>query len=331
MNVINKEKKTEIASDSCCNDDIIETEDACCTVESGTNTAVQQQKLKKEKSTFQLFLPAIISFVLMIAALIWQHTTLNTWFKDEILLVWYIVAYLPVAVPVIKDMIKAIRKKDIFSEFTLMFIATIGAFYIGEYAEAVAVMLFYTVGETLQGMAVRRSKKNIQKLLDQRPDETTILINNVPQRIKAALVSVGSIIQLKPGEKLALDGVLLNDASSFNTAALTGESVPDTKRKGDVVLAGMINQNNIALVEVTTKYQDSKLSKMLQMVQEATAHKAPTELFIRKFARIYTPIVVLLAVLIIFIPYFFTDNYVFNEHLYNGLVFLVVSCPCALV
>lgn len=331
MDVINKEKKTEIVSGCCCDDDIIETEDACCTVETGNNTAVEQQKLKKEKSTFQLFLPAIISFVLMMAALIWEHTTLNTWFKNEILLTWYIIAYLPVAVPVIKDMFKAIRKKDIFSEFTLMFIATIGAFFIGEYPEAVAVMLFYTVGETLQGMAVRRSKKNIQKLLDERPDETTILINNVPQTIKAASVSVGSIIQLKPGEKLALDGVLLNDTSSFNTATLTGESVPDTKRKGDAVLAGMINQNNIALIEVTAKYQDSKLSKMLQLVQEATVHKAPTELFIRKFARIYTPIVVLLAVLIIFIPYFFTDNYVFNEHLYNGLVFLVVSCPCALV
>lgn len=331
MSVIYKEKNNDIASDCCSNNQTAEVKDSCCSIEDSSNKKPTEKLLKKEKNIFQFFLPSIISFVLMIAAIIWDNATLHSWFKKDILLAWYIVAYLPVAVPVIKDMIKAIKKKDIFSEFTLMFIATMGAFYIGEYPEAVAVMLFYTVGETLQGMAVRRSKKNIQRLLDQRPDETTILVNNEPQRIKAAIVEVGSIIQLKPGEKLALDGILLNENSSFNTAALTGESVPDTKRKGDMVLAGMINQNNVALVEVKEKYQDSKLSKMLQLVQEATAHKAPTELFIRKFARVYTPMVVLLAALITFIPYFFTDNYIFNEHLYNGLVFLVVSCPCALV
>lgn len=291
--------------------------------------AHQHPSVKKENSIFQLFFPAILSFTLLAVALILDTT--NSWNIGTVRVLWYIATYLPVAVPVIKDMLRAFRNRDIFSEFTLMFLATLGAFYIGEYPEAVAVMLFYTMGETLQGIAVKRSKRNIQKLLDQRPDKATILIDNMPQTVKASEVAIGSIVQLKPGEKLALDGILLNESSSFNTAALTGESVPDTKRKGDNVLAGMINQTNVALVEVTARHQDSKLSKMLQLAQEATAHKAPTELFIRKFARVYTPIVVALAALIILLPYFFTENYIFNEHLYKGLVFLVVSCPCALV
>ncbi|WP_410493571.1 heavy metal translocating P-type ATPase [Chryseobacterium sp. JV274] len=212
-----------------------------------------------------------------------------------------------------------------------MSIATIGAFVIGEYPEGVAVMLFYAVGEVFQSMAVTRAKGNIKALLDQRPDEVTVMENNQPKTMKAKEAKIGDIIQLKPGEKLALDGELLSDSASFNTAALTGESKPDTKNKGEVVLAGMINMNSIALVKVNTAYEDSKLSKILELVQNATAQKAPTELFIRKFAKVYTPIVVFLAIGISLLPYFFVSDYQFRDWLYRALIFLVISCPCALV
>ena len=212
-----------------------------------------------------------------------------------------------------------------------MGIATIGAFAIGEYPEGVAVMLFYAVGEVFQTLAVKRAQTNIKLLLDQRPDEVTILENNQAKTIKADTAVIGNIIQLKAGEKLGLDGELLTETASFNTAALTGESKPDTKTKGDIVLAGMINLNSVAQVKVTTAYTDSKLSKILDLVQNATAQKAPTELFIRKFAKIYTPIVVFLAIAICILPMFFVDDYVFRDWLYRALVFLVISCPCALV
>ncbi|WP_454048210.1 heavy metal translocating P-type ATPase [Chryseobacterium sp. Marseille-Q8038] len=212
-----------------------------------------------------------------------------------------------------------------------MSIATIGAFAIGEYPEGVAVMLFYAVGEVFQSMAVTRAKGNIKALLDQRPDEVTIIENNQPKTIKAKEAKISDVIQLKPGEKLALDGELLSDSASFNTAALTGESKPDTKNKGEAVLAGMINMNSIALVKVNTAYEDSKLSKILELVQNATAQKAPTELFIRKFAKVYTPIVVFLAIGICLLPYFFVSDYQFRDWLYRALIFLVISCPCALV
>lgn len=212
-----------------------------------------------------------------------------------------------------------------------MGIATVGAFGIGEYPEGVAVMLFYSVGEVFQAMAVTRAKSNIKTLLDQRPDEVTVLKDGKPQTLKAEKVNVGEIIQLKSGEKLGLDGELLSETASFNTSALTGESKPDTKIKGETVLAGMINLNTVSQVKVTTAYKDSKLSKILEMVQNATAQKAPTELFIRKFAKVYTPIVVFLAIGITFLPYFIVENYLFRDWLYRALVFLVISCPCALV
>lgn len=282
-------------------------------------------------TTIALFLPAIISLVLLLIGIALDHWIPQQWFKGWIRLTWYLAAYLPVGLPVIRDAVRTIRKGDAFSEFFLMTIATTGAFIIGEYPEGVAVMLFYAVGEIFQTLAVRRAKMNIQTLLDQRPDEVTVLDNNQAKIIKADHVQIGNIVRLKPGEKLALDGTLISDAASFNTAALTGESKPDTKQKGDAVLAGMINLNTPALVHITANYEDSKLSKILELVQNATAQKAPTELFIRKFAKVYTPIVVYLAVGICLVPYLFVDDYVFRDWLYRALIFLVISCPCALV
>lgn len=285
----------------------------------------------ENQSTFQLFLPTIISFSVLLLGIGLDYYFKFEWFKGWIRIALYVLAYTPVGLPVIKEAFGGIKKGEIFSEFLLMVIATVGAFAIGEYPEGVAVMLFYAIGEIFQTLAVSRAKGNIKALLDQRPDEVTILENDKPKTVKAETVGLYSIIQLKSGEKLALDGELISDLASFNTAALTGESKPDTKVKGETVLAGMINLNTIALVKVTTAYTDSKLSKILEMVQNATAQKAPTELFIRKFAKIYTPIVVLLAVLIVVIPYFVVNDYVFRDWLYRALVFLVISCPCALV
>ena len=285
----------------------------------------------QDKSTLQLFLPAIVSFALLLIGIAFDNFIENNWFNGWLRLVWYLVAYIPVGLPVLKEAYESIIKGDVFSEFFLMGIATIGAFAIGEYPEGVAVMLFYSVGEVFQAMAVNRAKTNIKSLLDQRPDEVTILKDGQPQTVKAEKVNIGEIIQLKSGEKLGLDGELLSEKASFNTSALTGESKPDTKIKGETVLAGMINLNTVSQVKVTTAYKDSKLSKILELVQNATSQKAPTELFIRKFAKIYTPIVVFLAIGITFLPYFFVDDYQFEAWLYKALVFLVISCPCALV
>ncbi|TZF96222.1 cadmium-translocating P-type ATPase [Chryseobacterium panacisoli] len=283
------------------------------------------------QTVFQMFLPAIISFIILLLGIAFDNYIKPAWFTGWVRLIWFLAAYIPVGFPVLKDAYKSIIKGDVFSEFFLMSIATIGAFAIGEYPEGVAVMLFYAVGEVFQSMAVTRAKGNIKALLDQRPDEVTIMENNQPKTIKAKEAKIGDVIQLKPGEKLALDGELLSDSASFNTAALTGESKPDTKNKGEVVLAGMINMNSIALVKVNTAYEDSKLSKILELVQNATAQKAPTELFIRKFAKVYTPIVVFLAIGICLLPYFFVSDYQFRDWLYRALIFLVISCPCALV
>ncbi len=284
-----------------------------------------------DQTAFQMFLPSLISLVLLLTAIAFDNWIFQSWFTGWIRIVWYVVAYLPVGFPVMKEAAESIGKGEIFSEFLLMSIATIGAFAIRQYPEAVAVMLFYAIGEVFQTLAVKRAKSNIKALLDQRPDEVTIIENDQPRTIKAEDATIGSVVQLKPGEKLGLDGELISNTASFNTAALTGESKPDTKQKGDVVLAGMINLNSVSLVKITTAYTDSKLSKILNLVQNATAQKAPTELFIRKFAKIYTPIVVLLAVLICLVPMAFVKDYVFNDWLYRALVFLVISCPCALV
>lgn len=321
----------------------------CCTQEEKIYTNAGAKELIKEKhqhdhsdddghdhshsdsNLFKVFLPSIISLVLLLVAVYLDNFLKPEWFTGLVRIVWYVVAYIPVGFPVIKEAVESIAKGEIFSEFLLMSIATIGAFAIGEYPEGVAVMLFYAVGEVFQTLAVKRAKANIKSLLDQRPDEVTVLRNNQPQTVKAESVNIGEIIQLKSGEKLGLDGVLLSETASFNTAALTGESKPDTKAKGETVLAGMINLNTVAQIEVTTAYTDSKLSKILELVQNATSQKAPTELFIRKFAKIYTPIVVLLAVAICLLPYFFVADYQFTDWLYRALVFLVISCPCALV
>lgn len=284
-----------------------------------------------EKAPWKEYLPAIISFILLLTGLAFDHYIEPSFFQGYVKLIFYIVAYLPVGLPVMKDAVKSIAKGAFFSEFFLMSIATIGAFFIGEYAEGVTVMLFYAIGELFQAAAVNRAKRSIKALLDIRPDTVNRIKNGTIETVSPSVVQVGDFIQVKPGEKVALDGLLISETASFNTAALTGESNPDTKSEGEQVLAGMINLSSVADIKVTALFKDSKLSKILEMVQHATARKSPTQLFISKFAKVYTPIVVFLAIGICLLPYLFVQNYIFNEWLYKSLVFLVISCPCALV
>ena len=226
---------------------------------------------------------------------------------------------------------RKVKKFDFFNEFFLMSVATLGAFAIGSYSEGVAVMVFYSIGEWFQDLAVNNAKTSIKALLAVRPDAVTVLRNGKTETLNPAEVQLNEIIQIKPGEKVALDGELISDKATFNTAALTGESKPDTKEKGAAIYAGMINLNTLAEVRVNAVFKDSKLSKILEMVQDATARKSHTQLFIARFAKVYTPIVFALAVLLVCLPIFFVNDYVFNEWFYRGLVFLVISCPCALM
>ena len=242
-----------------------------------------------------------------------------------------LVAYVLAGRSVLAMAFRKLKRGDVFNEFFLMSVATVGAFVIGSYTEGVAVMVFYCIGEWFQDAAVSNAKKSIKALLDIRPDSVTVVRNGNTAVIKPSEIQLGEIIQMKPGEKVALDGELLSESSSFNTAALTGESKPDTKRKGEAVLAGMINLNTVAEVKVTALFKDSKLSRILEMVQDATARKSQTQLFISRFAKVYTPIVFVLAVAVCLLPYFFVDQYDFNVWFYRALVFLVISCPCALV
>jgi Cd2+/Zn2+-exporting ATPase len=246
-------------------------------------------------------------------------------------LVIYLIAFLLAGYNVLAMAWRKAKHGDFFNEFFLMSVATVGAFSIGSYSEGVAVMVFYSIGEWFQDAAVDKAKRSIKALLDIRPDEVTVMRDGENIVVNPKEVKVDEVIQVKAGEKVALDGELFSDEATFNTAALTGESKPDTKRKGENVLAGMINLDKVAEVQVKALFKDSKLSKILEMVQDATARKSQTQLFISRFAKVYTPIVFALALLVCFAPYFFVDTYNFHQWFYRALVFLVISCPCALV
>lgn len=284
----------------------------------------------EEESKLKMYLPTALSLLLLITGIVFDQTKAG-FFKDNIRFGWYAVAYALVGFKVLKQAFYTIKKGEVFNEFFLMGIATLGAFYIGEYAEGVAVMLFYVIGEHFQEAAVMRSRKSIKDLIDNRPEKVTVSRNGNYVTVDPKTVQIGEIIQIKAGEKVALDGELLSDQSSFNTAALTGESKPDTKAKGEKILAGMINIDKVIELKVTAPYEDSALSKILKMVERATGRKAKTQQFISKFAKIYTPIVVVLAVGVTLVPYLFVSDYVFKDWLYRALIFLVISCPCALV
>ncbi len=291
---------------------------------------IQKTKMT-ERSIIKKYLPAIVSFVILLIGIAVDNYFKPSFFTGYIRLAWYAIAYLPVGLPVIKEGWETILKKEFFTEFTLMVLATLGAFAIGQYPEGVAVMLFYAIGELFQSAAVNRAKSNIKALLDVRPSSASVFRNNKYEEIKPEEVQINETIQIKAGEQVPMDGEMLSEGSSFNTAALTGESKPKSIYKGELVLAGMLNLDKVIELKVTKKFADSSLARILDMVQNATARKAKTELLIRKFAKIYTPIVFFLAVALVVVPYFVVDDYVFSQWLYRALIFLVISCPCALV
>jgi Zn2+/Cd2+-exporting ATPase len=273
----------------------------------------------------------LLTSLLILLAMLTLEFGFKFKFNNAIELGIFSVAYLLSGYNVLGLAFRKAKRLDFFNEFFLMSVATIGAFAIGSYSEGVAVMVFYSIGEWFQDSAVNKAKRSIKALLDIRPDSVNVIRQGNLQNVKPSQVELNEIIQVKPGEKVALDGELLSEKATFNTAALTGESKPDSKSKGEQVLAGMINLNTVADIKVLALFRDSKLSRILEMVQDATARKSQTQLFISRFAKVYTPIVFALAVLVVGLPYFFVSDYVFRDWLYRGLVFLVISCPCALV
>ena len=277
----------------------------------------------------------ILSFLLLVGGVILRYLQLPFWMIPGVEVLWFLLAFLPVGFPVMVEVWKSIRQKDIFNEFSLMLLATIGAFCIGEYPEGVAVMLFYSVGERVQHRAVDRARRNIRRLLDVRPEKALVLRQGKEQSVFPGEVEVGEMIMVKPGERIPLDGLLQEEYALFDTSALTGESLPRTINRGEEVLAGIVSGQAIRL-KVTKPYEQSALARILALVQDASERKAPAELFIRRFARIYTPVVFLLALSIMLLPALVAAfhpgfDYFFKDWAYRGLVFLVISCPCALV
>lgn len=275
--------------------------------------------MKKEK------IKIFISAILFILAL-----TLNLG-NELINNVLFVVAYLFVGLEVLKEAFENIFHGEVFDENFLMALATLGAFAIGEFPEAVAVMLFYQLGELFQDEATSKSKKSIANLMDIRPDIANVIRNGEILEVSPGMVDIDEIILVKPGEKIPLDGVVVFGKSNVDTKALTGEALPRKVNEGDEILSGFINLDSVLKVKVTKKYSDSTVNKILELVENASNRKAKSEKFITKFAKIYTPIVVILAVILAIVPPLLIKDATFMTWIYRALSFLVVSCPCALV
>ena len=246
-------------------------------------------------------------------------------------IILFVISYFIVGKDVLVSAYKNIRAGEFFDENFLMGIATIGAFLVGEYTEAVAVMLFYQVGELFQEMAVNKSRKSISDLMNIKPDFANLKVENEIKKVLPEEVNVNDLILVKPGEKVPLDGIIIEGTSTGDTAALTGESLPREFGVGDEILSGTVNNNGLLTIKVTKVFSDSTVSKILDLVQNASSKKSKTEKFITKFARYYTPIIVGVALLVATVPPFVLGNGTFYEWFYRALIFLVVSCPCALV
>lgn len=281
-------------------------------------------KTNVQRAKFEVKPTLIIGTILYLIAVIGD-------FQGTLGLILFGASYLLIGGEVVLTAIKNIAKGQVFDENFLMTVATIGAFTINQYPEAVAVMLFYEIGETIQGYAVNKSRSSISSLMDIRADYANIIINGKEKKVSPETVKVEDVILVKPGEKVPLDGVVIEGESFIDTSALTGESVPRKIVPNDEILSGGINTSGLLKVKVTKKFGESTVSRILEMVENAASKKADTEKFITKFAKVYTPIVVVLAILIAVIPSIFIKDALFSTWLYRALVFLVVSCPCALV
>jgi len=267
----------------------------------------------------------IIAFALFLMALTVSFQ--KEWVKNGI----YMLSYSIVGLEIVRKAFRNIRRGKVFDENFLMTVATMGAFVIGEFPEAVAVMLFYQVGELFQSYAVDKSRKSIASLMDIRPDFANLERDGKIQKVEPEDVKIGDIIVVKPGEKVPLDGEVVEGKSSLDTKALTGESLPRDLREGEEILSGCINLNGVIKIKVTKEYGESTVSKILDLVENASSKKSKSENFITKFAHYYTPIVVIIAVILAVMPPLIIKDATFSEWLYRALSFLVVSCPCALV
>lgn len=267
----------------------------------------------------------IIAFVLFLFAMLVKFQ--NEWINNAI----FIVSYLIVGFEILRKAVKNIFKGKVFDENFLMAVATLGAFAIGEFPEAVAVMLFYQVGELFQDYAVDKSRKSIASLMDIRPDYANVVRDGKEEKVSPGEVKIGETILVKPGEKIPLDGFVIEGKSTLDTKALTGESVPREVAEGEQVLSGCINLNGVIKIEVTKEFGESTVSKILDLVENASSKKAKSENFITKFAAYYTPIVVIIAIILAIVPPLIIEGANFQDWLYRALSFLVVSCPCALV
>ena len=267
----------------------------------------------------------IIASVLFVTALVILFP--YKWINNGI----FIVSYLIVGLEIILEAVENITKGEIFDENFLMAVATIGAFGIGEFPEAVAVMLFYQVGELFQNYAVDKSRKSISSLMNIRPDYANVKRENEVLKVSPEEVKIGELIVVKPGEKVPLDGVIIEGKSMLDTSSLTGESIPQDVNVGDNVLSGCINKNGLLTIKVTKEFGESTVSKILDLVENASSKKSKSENFITKFAKYYTPAVVIIAVILAVVPPIIIKGAVFTDWLYRALTFLVVSCPCALV
>ena len=300
---------------------------SCCSETEGHNHA--------EEEEMSWWKPAL-SLALLLAGIAMSAMSLP-WFQNQwVRLSWYAVAWLPTGWGVTREAIEAAHDGELFSEFLLMAVASICAFAIGEYPEAVAVMTLYCIGEALQSRAVSHARDNIKSLIAFRPDHAVVIKDDQRVSLDPTDVKVGDIIEVKPGQRVPIDGTLIGEAAAFDTSALTGESMPRIIENGDEVMAGMIASESVVWLEAVRPASESAVSRILQLVEEATERKAPAELFIRRFAKIYTPIVVGLAVLVVLLPWLYSMavpafNFDFIEWLHRALIFLVISCPCALV
>lgn len=291
------------------------------------NSAIEEdEEIEETKENFKSIRNRFILGAIILAAAIFVPKNL---FVPRLIL--FLISYFTVGYDVLFKAVKNIKKGQIFDENFLMAIATLGAFAIKEFPEAVSVMLFYQIGEMFQDLAVGKSRKSITSLMNIRPNYANLKIEGEIKKVLPKEVKLGDIIVIKPGEKVALDGKITNGSSTFDTSALTGEAIPRTFEIGDEILSGFINTTNLVEIEVTKSFENSTISKILDLVQNASSKKSKTENFITKFARFYTPAVVIIALLIAILPMIFVKDAQFSTWLYRALIFLVVSCPCALV
>lgn len=267
---------------------------------------------------------------LVIALIIFIVAILNI-FPEKINTCLYVTSYLLAGYEVLFKSIKNIFRGEIFDENFLMSIATIGAFAINEPLEAIAVMIFYNIGEIFGDYAVGKSKKSIIELMNIKPKTANLKTDDIIKIVEPEELKVGDIIIIKPGEKIPVDGVIVSGNTLINTSTLTGESIPREVKEDDVVLGGSINENNVIEIKVAKEFKDTAISEIIELVKNSSKNKSKTELFITKFAKIYTPIVVILAVIIAFGPTIFIGFENLNEWIRRALVFLVTSCPCAIV